>query len=699
VNQTAAEVDQLAALLEQLMTDQNMRTLFRRDPEAVCRASGLNDLAEQLSGSGKAMHTLELRESKSSLAGMLVAAAAEGVGLAELVHYVYEHMSGASAHVAAQALTRAGMPVVHQTMTAAGLPVVPAPGAAPAGIPAGIEPSAGVPGAVPAAMEPPAGAPGAIPAAVEPAGAAPGQLPASMEPSSLGAAPGAAADAALASPAPAQPLGVDASAILDNPRIGFSQTARAGMAGGTADPRLVATLTQLSEHHRIEVSAVHDDGSVDISAVDGRPVSSHNASARIVAEQLASLDERIRPSGVASPWPMSGGAFTSGDVSADKIRLEFAGAPPPGAGGTAVVPAVPGAAAPPVAGAAFPVDSLTEPAPNPVAESAVTAAKRMIGTPYVWGAETPRVGFDCSGLVQWAYHQAGHPIDRTTWEQIKQGTPVHWGQFKPGDLIFSNFEGGSDPTHVVMYIGHGKVVAAPHTGADVQIQPVSWFKDYYVGARRIAPLEQSGGASQDVVDGAVPAAPAVAGTPAVAEMPAASPSNTVQFMPAVHDPNAVPVGHAAEAHADLTGAPDAYPGDNADQTLIAAWMARKAQEAGLPPELPVMAALTESHLRNLDYGDASSVGYFQMLSDWNHWDGGKYSGFANKPELQMQWFIDHAVAYKDRYQGKHGAYWMGQWAADVERPRQDLRGRYAEHYNEALHMLRSGGPHNASGMS
>jgi hypothetical protein len=124
MNAPADEVDPLAQLLEGLLNDPDARARFRREPALVCRELGLDDAAEELSGGAKALHTLELRESKSSLAGLLVAAAAEGVGLADLVHHVYEHLNGDTARLAGQALTRAGMPAVHQAVTRAGLPAV-----------------------------------------------------------------------------------------------------------------------------------------------------------------------------------------------------------------------------------------------------------------------------------------------------------------------------------------------------------------------------------------------------------------------------------------------------------------------------------------------------------------------------------------------------------------------------------------------
>lgn len=110
----------------------------------------------------------------------------------------------------------------------------------------------------------------------------------------------------------------------------------------------------------------------------------------------------------------------------------------------------------------------------------LAAAHDQVGKPYVFGSGPSTDSFDCSDLIQYAYKQIGIDIPRTTYDQIKVGQPVKWGEFRPGDLIFSN-NGG----HVVMYVGGGKVIAAPYTGTVVQYQPVSRFKDSFVAARRI----------------------------------------------------------------------------------------------------------------------------------------------------------------------------------------------------------------------
>jgi hypothetical protein len=147
----------------------------------------------------------------------------------------------------------------------------------------------------------------------------------------------------------------------------------------------------------------------------------------------------------------------------------------------------------------------------------------------------------------------------------------------------------------------------------------------------------------------------------------------------------------ADARSTATIAADPVLGDGASHVAIAHWMAGAAREAGLPGELPVMAALVESGLRNLPFGDADSVGFFQMrLSVWDH---GAYAGYLSRPELQLRWFVDHAVALRDARRaagdaafGADPAHW-GAWIADVEQPYEAYRGRYQTQLDAARALL------------
>ncbi|BBZ25244.1 NLP/P60 family protein [Mycolicibacter hiberniae] len=107
---------------------------------------------------------------------------------------------------------------------------------------------------------------------------------------------------------------------------------------------------------------------------------------------------------------------------------------------------------------------------------AVRAALSRLGRPYVWGATGPDQ-FDCSGLTQWAYRQAGLPLSRTTYTQICEGIPVTRAQIRPGDLVFPS------TGHVQLAIGGGRVIEAPHAGATVQISPLG----AHVAIRRLVP--------------------------------------------------------------------------------------------------------------------------------------------------------------------------------------------------------------------
>jgi cell wall-associated NlpC family hydrolase len=120
--------------------------------------------------------------------------------------------------------------------------------------------------------------------------------------------------------------------------------------------------------------------------------------------------------------------------------------------------------------------------------AAVRAAESQIGVPYVWGGETPGSGFDCSGLVQWAWAKAGIQIPRTTESQWPDLVHVPLNDLQPGDLLFYyNLDGDHAVDHVVMYVGSGPwgsstVIAAPYTGTDVQLEPA--FTNGLQGAAR-----------------------------------------------------------------------------------------------------------------------------------------------------------------------------------------------------------------------
>ena len=118
-------------------------------------------------------------------------------------------------------------------------------------------------------------------------------------------------------------------------------------------------------------------------------------------------------------------------------------------------------------------------------------ALQYVGYSYVYGGASPRVGFDCSGLVQYACAQLGYSINRTASAQLQNGVTVSWDELAPGDLVFFKKPGSttSKPvTHVGMYIGSGQFVHASDYGVGVIVSNLSdaYYTTGYVSARRIA---------------------------------------------------------------------------------------------------------------------------------------------------------------------------------------------------------------------
>jgi cell wall-associated NlpC family hydrolase len=102
------------------------------------------------------------------------------------------------------------------------------------------------------------------------------------------------------------------------------------------------------------------------------------------------------------------------------------------------------------------------------AQTAVSQALSEVGVPYKWGGESTS-GFDCSGLVQYAYGKAGVTLPRVAADQAKQGVAVTPANAQAGDLLFF----GSPVDHVGIYLGNGQMVDAPHTGANVRTESVN----------------------------------------------------------------------------------------------------------------------------------------------------------------------------------------------------------------------------------
>jgi cell wall-associated NlpC family hydrolase len=120
----------------------------------------------------------------------------------------------------------------------------------------------------------------------------------------------------------------------------------------------------------------------------------------------------------------------------------------------------------------------------PAGERAAQIAVKAVGVPYRWGGESPSSGFDCSGLVRWAYGRVGIDLPHSSYALYGEGRRVSAAKLEPGDVLF--FEGLG---HVGLYLGRGRMVHAPQTGRDVEVIRLDGtnYGSRLIGARRVAP--------------------------------------------------------------------------------------------------------------------------------------------------------------------------------------------------------------------
>jgi cell wall-associated NlpC family hydrolase len=122
-------------------------------------------------------------------------------------------------------------------------------------------------------------------------------------------------------------------------------------------------------------------------------------------------------------------------------------------------------------------------APKPtLGERAARIALKAVGVPYRWGGASPASGFDCSGLVYWAYRHVGVELPHSSYALYDLGRQVPRTRLKAGDLVFFYGLG-----HVGMYIGRGRMVHAPSSGRHVEVVRLqgSHYGSRFVGARRV----------------------------------------------------------------------------------------------------------------------------------------------------------------------------------------------------------------------
>ncbi len=123
-------------------------------------------------------------------------------------------------------------------------------------------------------------------------------------------------------------------------------------------------------------------------------------------------------------------------------------------------------------------------APLSLGERAARNALEAVGVPYRWGGTSPATGFDCSGLVRWAYGRLGIDVPHSSYALWSSGHVVDRSRKETGDvLVFSGLG------HVGLYLGGGRMVHAPYTGKQVEVVQLdsTSYGRRLVGVRRVTP--------------------------------------------------------------------------------------------------------------------------------------------------------------------------------------------------------------------
>ena len=130
---------------------------------------------------------------------------------------------------------------------------------------------------------------------------------------------------------------------------------------------------------------------------------------------------------------------------------------------------------------------------NPAADEVLLRAIGLVGTPYVWGGNTPSSGFDCSGLIGFVYQEvAGIRLPRTTQQMLHMpGHQIARNQLQSGDIIFFATAGRGRVSHAGIYVGEGRFVHAPSNGGTVRLDSVNaaYWNKAYLQAKRVLSSE------------------------------------------------------------------------------------------------------------------------------------------------------------------------------------------------------------------
>lgn len=113
-----------------------------------------------------------------------------------------------------------------------------------------------------------------------------------------------------------------------------------------------------------------------------------------------------------------------------------------------------------------------------VRQNVINYAEKFLGVPYVWGGTSPQ-GFDCSGLIQYVTRKFGMNTPRLSYAQAGMGARTAMKDLQPGDFVAFSHAGSTAADHIAIYIGHGQIIEAPHTGATVRIRTLGANERYW----------------------------------------------------------------------------------------------------------------------------------------------------------------------------------------------------------------------------
>ncbi|MEH6351141.1 MULTISPECIES: C40 family peptidase [unclassified Pseudomonas] len=134
---------------------------------------------------------------------------------------------------------------------------------------------------------------------------------------------------------------------------------------------------------------------------------------------------------------------------------------------------------------------LVPPMATKASSNVLSRAVNVLGTPYRWGGSSPSKGFDCSGLVKYAFNDATFDLPRTSNAMAAgHGEKVERKDLKPGDLIFFKLK-SRRVNHVAIYLGNDRFIHAPRRGKSVSIDTLNkpYWNTHYVVAKRVLPKE------------------------------------------------------------------------------------------------------------------------------------------------------------------------------------------------------------------